>query len=112
MLDDGKPIGRIYEKHAPASPDQAWVWSITEYVEPRSGLRTNTIRPPRITRLQTTSTGGLRARARRVAGCATSTGSAGHAGAQANMVCSQPEGFDARSLAQSLNPRCDGYHNL
>ena len=40
---------------------------------------------PRITRLQTTSTGGARARARRVAGCATSTSSAGHAGAQANL---------------------------
>ena len=42
VLDDGKPIGRIYEKLAPASPsDQTWFWSITEYVEPRSGLRTS-----------------------------------------------------------------------
>ena len=39
----------------------------------------------RITRLQTNSTEGVRARPRRVAGCATSTGSAGHAGAQANL---------------------------
>ena len=39
VLKDGNEIGRIYEKHAPASPDQAWFWSITEYVEPRSGLR-------------------------------------------------------------------------
>jgi hypothetical protein len=38
VLDDGRPVGRIYEKHAPASPDQAWFWSITEYVEPRAGL--------------------------------------------------------------------------
>src|ERR1019366_1322442 len=35
-------------------------------------------------RLQTTSTGGLRARTRRVAGYATSNGSAGHAGATAS----------------------------
>jgi hypothetical protein len=40
---------------------------------------------PRITRLQTTSTRGVRARARRVAGCATSTSSADHAGAQTNL---------------------------
>ena len=34
-------FGRIYEKYTPASPDQAWFWSITTYVEPRSGLRTS-----------------------------------------------------------------------
>jgi hypothetical protein len=38
VLDDGKPVGRIYERHTPASPDQAWFWSITEYVEPRAGV--------------------------------------------------------------------------
>src|SRR6185295_8276889 len=36
-------------------------------------------------RLQTSSTRGIRARPRRVAGCATSNGSAGHASAQANL---------------------------
>jgi hypothetical protein len=40
VLDDGKPIGRIYQRHAPANADVAWFWSITTYVEPRSGLRT------------------------------------------------------------------------
>ena len=46
----------------------------------------NTIRPHEIARLQATSTRGVRASIRRVAGCATSTGSAGHApaGATAN----------------------------
>ena len=39
--DDGRPVGRIYQKHAPAHPEYTWFWSITEYVEPRSGLRTN-----------------------------------------------------------------------
>jgi hypothetical protein len=38
-----------------------------------------------LTRLQATSTRGVRARVRRVAGCATSTGFAGHAGATANL---------------------------
>src|SRR5262249_13339879 len=38
----------------------------------------------RFDRLQTTRTGGLRACIRRVVGCATSTGSAGHAGATAS----------------------------
>jgi hypothetical protein len=35
VLDDGIPIGRIYQRHAPANADVAWFWSITEYVEPR-----------------------------------------------------------------------------
>ena len=29
VLDDGKPVGRIYEQHVPARPDLAWFWSIT-----------------------------------------------------------------------------------
>jgi hypothetical protein len=41
VLDDGIPIGRIYQRHAPANADVAWFWSITTYVEPRSGLRTS-----------------------------------------------------------------------
>src|SRR5262245_55134408 len=40
---------------------------------------------PRLNRIQATSTRGVRARIRRVAGCATPTGSAGHAGATANL---------------------------
>ena len=41
VLDNGRPIGRIYQRHAPANADVAWFWSITTYVEPRSGPRTN-----------------------------------------------------------------------
>src|SRR5579863_4485394 len=44
----------------------------------------NTVSAARLSGLQTASTGGLRARVRRVAGCATSIGSAGHAGATAS----------------------------
>src|SRR5262249_50473156 len=40
---------------------------------------------PRLNRIQATSTRGIRARIRSVAGCATPTGSAGHAGATANL---------------------------
>src|SRR5262252_626836 len=40
---------------------------------------------PRLNRIQATSTRGVRARIRRVAGCAPPTGSAGHAGATANL---------------------------
>jgi hypothetical protein len=40
VLDDGTPIGRIYQRHAPANVDVTWFWSIT-YVEPRAGLRTS-----------------------------------------------------------------------
>ena len=38
VYDDGRPVGRIYQKHAPASPDLTWFWSITEYVERTSGM--------------------------------------------------------------------------
>jgi hypothetical protein len=38
-----------------------------------------------LTRLQATSTRGVRDRIRRVAGCATTTGSPGHAGTKANL---------------------------
>jgi hypothetical protein len=41
VLDDGRPIGRIYQRHAPANADVTWFWSITAYVEPRSELRTS-----------------------------------------------------------------------
>src|SRR5437763_8877537 len=40
---------------------------------------------PRLTWIQTTCAGGVRARLRRVAGCATPSGSAGHAGETANL---------------------------
>src|SRR5215831_1196769 len=40
---------------------------------------------PRLTWIQATSAGGVRARLRRVAGFATPSGSAGHAGATANI---------------------------
>jgi hypothetical protein len=39
VLDDDIPIGRIYQRHAPANADVAWFWSVTTYVEPRAGLR-------------------------------------------------------------------------
>ena len=45
----------------------------------------NAIRPHEITRLQAAGTRGVRANIRRVAGCATSTGSAGHAPAGATV---------------------------
>ena len=38
-LEDGKPIGRIYQRHAPANADVAWFWSITEYVAGAGGRR-------------------------------------------------------------------------
>jgi hypothetical protein len=41
VLDDGKPVGRLYQAHTAAPPEIIWHWSLTEYVEPRSGLRTS-----------------------------------------------------------------------
>jgi hypothetical protein len=41
VLDDGKPVGRLYQSHTAAPPELIWHWSIMEYVEPRSGLRTS-----------------------------------------------------------------------
>jgi hypothetical protein len=34
-LDDGKPVGRVYED---ASASTRWFWSITVYVDPRAGI--------------------------------------------------------------------------
>ena len=41
VLDDGKPVGRLYQRHTGAPPEVIWHWSFTEYVEPRAGLRTS-----------------------------------------------------------------------
>ena len=35
ILDDGKPVGRVYED---ASASTRWFWSITVYVDPRAGI--------------------------------------------------------------------------
>src|SRR2546430_11090430 len=60
-----------------------------------------------LARLQATSTRGVPARLRRVAGCATPTGSAGHAGATANLKLTfhldHSEGADQPGLR--LSPR-------
>jgi hypothetical protein len=41
VLEDGNEIGRIYEQHAPASPDQAWRWSITIPLDMRARVLTS-----------------------------------------------------------------------
>ena len=41
VLEDGNEIGRIYEQHAPASPDQAWFWSITVPLDMRAKVVTS-----------------------------------------------------------------------
>jgi hypothetical protein len=38
-VDDGRPVGRLYQVHTAAPPEIIWHWSITAYVEPHSGLR-------------------------------------------------------------------------
>jgi hypothetical protein len=40
ILDNGKPVGRLYQTHTTARTI-IWHWSITVYVEPRSGLSTS-----------------------------------------------------------------------
>src|SRR5437660_1215352 len=61
---------------------------------------------PRLNRIQATSTRGVRACIRRVAGCATPTGSAGHAGAMANLKLTfQPDhsaGADQEPLRRQI----------
>jgi hypothetical protein len=41
VLQDGNEIGRIYEQHAPSSPDQAWFWSITVPLDMRAKVVTS-----------------------------------------------------------------------
>ena len=39
ILDDGKPVGRVYEDASASTPrDLRWFWSITVYVDPRAGI--------------------------------------------------------------------------
>jgi hypothetical protein len=47
VLEDGKEIGRIYEQHAPAGPDQAWGWSITVPLDMRAKVVTSGRAPTR-----------------------------------------------------------------
>ena len=37
VLDNGRAVGRLYQAYT----ELIWRWSITEYVDPRSGLRTS-----------------------------------------------------------------------
>ena len=40
VFEEGRPIGRMYEdRHAPA--ELRWFWSITVYVDPKLGIRTD-----------------------------------------------------------------------
>ena len=52
VFEDGKSIGRIYEQHAPASPDQAWFWSITVPLDMRAKILTS----GRVPTVETTAT--------------------------------------------------------
>jgi hypothetical protein len=40
VLDDGQPIARIYEIHAPLRPDELWSWSIMVLGAHRAGIET------------------------------------------------------------------------
>jgi hypothetical protein len=41
VYEDGTEIGRMYEAHAPARPDLAWLWSITVMGPARHKVRTD-----------------------------------------------------------------------
>ena len=42
VYEDGTEIGRMYEAHAPARPDLAWLWSITVLGPARNrGMKTD-----------------------------------------------------------------------
>src|SRR5436190_9969766 len=64
--------------HGYSSSRNSVLWAFSSLVVQRD-------QAPRLTWIQTTCAGGVRARLRRVAGCATPSGSAGHAGETANL---------------------------
>jgi hypothetical protein len=42
VLDEGQPVGRIYEDTSASTPDDLrWSWSITVYVWPDAGIATS-----------------------------------------------------------------------
>src|SRR5436190_18127356 len=64
--------------HGYSSSRNSVLWAFSSLVVQRD-------QAPRLTWIQTTCAGGVRARLRRVAGCATPSGSVGHAGETANL---------------------------
>jgi hypothetical protein len=41
VYDDGRPVGHIYEEHAPSRPKLAWSWSILAVVDPQARILTS-----------------------------------------------------------------------
>jgi hypothetical protein len=41
VLEDGQEVGHIYKQYAPATPEMAWFWSITEMVPNQTGAATS-----------------------------------------------------------------------
>jgi hypothetical protein len=41
IFEDGEKIGRMYQVHAPVSPEQAWFWSITALIPNPTGAATS-----------------------------------------------------------------------
>jgi hypothetical protein len=79
----GQPLG---ERATSRASTRAFATSCsTAKSSTRSARPRSSSRAPRLNRIQATSTRGVRACIRRVAGCATPTCSAGHAGATANL---------------------------
>jgi hypothetical protein len=41
VFEDGQPIGRIHEEHAPSRAELAWSWSTLVVVDPRAKVLTS-----------------------------------------------------------------------
>ena len=39
VLEDGQEVGHLYKRYAPATPERAWFWAITEMVPNPTGTR-------------------------------------------------------------------------
>jgi hypothetical protein len=88
LISSGAVLGRTVTSRASTrafATSCSTAKSSTRSERPESSSRAGSDQAARLNRIQATSTGGVRPCLRRVAGCATTSGSAGHAGATANI---------------------------
>src|SRR6516165_11413814 len=105
MQEVGQSVDHVDRLELTGDTDrQAFMGELVEHVWSYDFVEDRT---PRLTWIQATSAGGVRARLRRVAGCATPSGSAGHAGETANLKLTFHLDHSAECLLNSPRQRQD-----
>src|SRR5262245_57194000 len=113
LTSSGESLGEWLHRELQRAPSRRAARRRNLLLTPRGPNRHRELAAPlqhdqaaRLTWIQATGTGGIRARLRRVAGCAIPSGSAGHAGETANLKLTfhldHSEGADHGTRTSSL----------